>query len=156
MAGLDTRALTKKLRVQGAMKSCLSTEGISDREAVARAKQWQGIVGVDLVQEVAHPGPFVWDPDDKLSRNWKIARDAGGEMQYADELRPADIPIVAFDFGVKYNILRRLRQRGFRIQVVPPKTTAAEVMSYRPRGVFLSNGPGDPDPWIMRTKPCVN
>jgi carbamoyl-phosphate synthase small subunit len=53
---------------------------------------------------------------------------------------------VAFDFGIKYNILRRLRQRGFRIQVVPPKTTAAEVMSYKPRGVFLSNGPGDPDP----------
>jgi carbamoyl-phosphate synthase small subunit len=144
--GIDTRALTKILRVKGAMKSCVSTENLTDKEAVARAKDWRGIVGVDLVQEVAHPKPFIWDPDDKLSRNWKIERGADGQMRYTDELRPADIPIVAFDFGIKYNILRRLRQRGFRIQVVPPKTTAAEVMAYKPRGVFLSNGPGDPDP----------
>jgi len=128
------------------MKSCISTEDISDKDAVQRANEWRGIVGVDLVQEVAHPKPFVWDPDGKLSRNWKIDRDTAGQMQYTDELRPADIPIVAFDFGVKYNILRRLRQRGFRIQVVPPRTTATEVMAYKPRGVFLSNGPGDPDP----------
>jgi len=146
LQGIDTRTLAKILRVKGAMKSCISTEDISDKEAVQRAKEWRGIVGVDLVQEVAHPKPFVWDPDGTLSRNWKIDRDTAGQMQYTDELRPADIPIVAFDFGVKYNILRRLRQRGFRIQVVPPKTTAAEVMAYKPRGVFLSNGPGDPDP----------
>lgn len=144
--GIDTRLLTKILRVNGAMKSCISTEDITDKEAVQRAKEWRGIVGVDLVQEVAHPKPFVWDPDDTLSSNWKIDRDGAGQMHYTDELRPADISIVAFDFGIKYNILRRLRQRGFRIQVVPPKTTAAEVMAYKPRGVFLSNGPGDPDP----------
>ena len=144
--GIDTRMLTKILRVKGAMKACISTENISDKEAVQRAKEWCGIVGVDLVQEVAHPKPFVWDPDGTLSRNWKINRNSAGQMQYTDELRPADIPIVAFDFGVKYNILRRLRQRGFHIQVVPPRTTAAEVMAYKPRGVFLSNGPGDPDP----------
>ena len=144
--GIDTRALTKILRVKGAMKSCVSTEGISDKEAVARACEWQGIVGVDLVQEVAHPKPFVWDLDGKLSGNWKVERSSDGQMCYADKLPPADLPIVAFDFGIKYNILRRLRQRGFRIQVVPPQTTAAEVMSYKPRGVFLSNGPGDPDP----------
>ena len=144
--GIDTRTLTKILRVKGAMKSCISTEEISDKEAVQRAKEWRGIVGIDLVQEVAHPKPFVWDPDGTLSRNWKIDCDIAGQTQYTNELRPADIPIVAFDFGVKYNILRRLRQRGFHIQVVPPKTTAAEVMTYKPRGVFLSNGPGDPDP----------
>jgi len=144
--GIDTRALTKILRVKGAMKSCISTEKISDKEAAARAKEWQGIVGVDLVKEVAHKEPFIWDPEDKLSCNWKIERGTDGQMRYSDKLPPADIPIVAFDFGIKYNILRRLRQRGFRIQVVPPKTTAAEVMSYKPRGVFLSNGPGDPDP----------
>ena len=144
--GIDTRTLTKILRIKGAMKSCISTAGVSDKEAVQRAKEWRGIVGVDLVKEVAHPKPFVWDPDNKLSRNWKIERNAVGQMEYADELRPADVPIVAFDFGVKYNILRRLRQCGFHIQVVPPQTTASEVMSYKPRGVFLSNGPGDPDP----------
>lgn len=143
--GLDTRALTKTLRVKGAMKSCISTEDISDTEAVARAKEWPGIVGVDYVREVTHREPFVWDPDDKLSRNWKIERDASGQMKYRDELPPADIPIVAFDFGIKYNILRRLRQRGFRVHVVPATATAADVMKYSPRGVFLSNGPGDPE-----------
>jgi carbamoyl-phosphate synthase small subunit len=145
LQGIDTRALTKVLRVKGAMKSCLSTAGISDKEAVARAREWQGIVGVDYVKEVTHRESFVWDPDDKLSCNWKIERDAAGSMRYADSLPVADIPIVAFDFGVKYNILRRLRQRGFRVQVVPATATAVEVMKFRPRGVFLSNGPGDPE-----------
>jgi len=142
--GIDTRALTKILRVKGAMKSCVSTEGISDKEAVARAKEWQGIVGVDLVKEVTRKEPFVWDPDDKLSSNWKIGRGTDGQMRYSDKLPPADIPIVAFDFGIKYNILRRLRQRGFRVQVVPATASANDVMKYKPRGVFLSNGPGDP------------
>ena len=143
--GIDTRALTKILRVKGAMKSCISTEKISDKEAVARAKEWQGIVGVDLVKEVTHKEPFLWDPDDKLSSNWKIKRGPDGQMRYSDELPPADIPIVAFDYGIKYNILRRLRQRGFRVQVVPATASANDVMKYKPRGVFLSNGPGDPD-----------
>jgi carbamoyl-phosphate synthase small subunit len=135
--GIDTRALTKLLRVKGAMKSCISTEGIADKEAIARAREWRGIVGVDYVKEVTHPKSFLWDPEDKLSRDWKI----GGPTP----LPPADIPIVAFDFGVKYNILRRLRQRGFRVQVLPATATAVEALSYRPRGVFLSNGPGDPE-----------
>ncbi len=143
--GCDTRALTKILRVKGAMKSCVSTEGISDQEAVKRARDWPGIVGVDYVKEVTHPKPFVWDPDDMVSRNWKIERAPNGQMHYHDALPSADIPIVAFDFGIKYNILRRLRQRAFRVQVVPATATAEEVMRYKPRGVFLSNGPGDPE-----------
>jgi len=143
--GIDTRALTKILRVKGAMKSCISTEGISDKEAVSCARKWKGIVGVDYVREVTHHEPFVWDPNDKQSKDWQITRRPDGRMQYRDELRPAEIPIVAFDFGVKYNILRRLRQRGFRVQVVPATATADEVMKYKPRGVFLSNGPGDPE-----------
>jgi carbamoyl-phosphate synthase small subunit len=143
--GVDTRRLTKILRVKGAMKACLSTEGITDREAIQRAREWRGIVGVDYVKEVTHREPFLWDPDDKLSRNWKIERGSDGQMVYSDELPPADIPIVAFDFGMKYNILRRLRQRGFQVQVVPATATAEEVMKHRPRGVFLSNGPGDPE-----------
>ena len=127
------------------MKSCISTEGISDKEAVARAREWKGIVGVDYVKEVTHREPFTWDPDDKLSRNWNAERGTDGQMCYTDELPPAHIPIVAFDFGIKYNILRRFRQRGFRVQVVPATATANDVMRYKPRGVFLSNGPGDPD-----------
>ncbi len=142
--GIDTRALTKILRVKGAMKSCISTEGITDKEAVARAREWRGIVGIDYVKEVTHREAFLWDVDDKLSRNWKIERSVDGRMRYSDALPLADIPIVAFDFGIKYNILRRLRQRGFQVQVVPATATASEVMKYKPRGVFLSNGPGDP------------
>jgi len=143
--GIDTRALTKILRAKGAMKSCISTADLSDAEAVQRAKDWRGIVGVDYVKEVTHPQPFAWDPDDQQSRNWKIGRGSDGQMQYTDELQPADIPIVAYDFGIKYNILRRLRQRGFKVQVVPATTPAAEALKYNPRGVFLSNGPGDPE-----------
>ena len=143
--GVDTRSLTKILRVKGAMKSCLSTEDISDKEAVQRARDWKGIVGVDYVKEVTHREAFVWDPEDKVSRNFRIERAADGQMRYGDDLREADIPIVAYDFGMKYNILRRLRQRGFRVQVVPATATADEVMKYKPRGVFLSNGPGDPE-----------
>jgi carbamoyl-phosphate synthase small subunit len=145
LQGVDTRALTKSLRVKGAMKSCISTEDISDKEAVDRARDWKGIIGVDYVKEVTHREPFLWDPEDKLSRNWKIERGPDGAMRYSDELPAADIPIVAFDFGIKYNILRRLRQRGFRVQVVPATATADEVLKYKPRGVFLSNGPGDPE-----------
>jgi len=143
--GVDTRALTKILRVSGAMKSCISTEGISDAEAVDRARSWKGIVGVDYVKEVTHPSAFLWDPDDQQSKSWKIERTPDGAMKYTQELPPAEIPIVAFDFGIKYNILRRLRQRGFKVQVVPATATAQEVMSYKPRGIFLSNGPGDPE-----------
>lgn len=142
--GVDTRLLTKKLRVSGVMKSCLSTEGISPKEAVTRAKDWQGIIGVDYVKEVTHPEAFHWDPNSTESRNWKIVRNAGGEMEYHDNLPPADIPIVAIDYGIKYNILRRLRQRGFDVQVLPATATAEDVMKHDPRGVFLSNGPGDP------------
>jgi carbamoyl-phosphate synthase small subunit len=143
--GVDTRALTKILRVKGAMKSCISTEDIGDKEAVSRAREWKGIIGVDYVKEVTHREAFAWDPDDRYSCNWKAVRGPRGEMRYTDDLLPsADIPIVAFDFGIKYNILRRLRQRGFRVQVVPAMATANEVMKYKPDGIFLSNGPGDP------------
>jgi carbamoyl-phosphate synthase small subunit len=145
LSGIDTRALTKILRVKGAMKSCISTEDISDTEAVGRAKEWKGIIGVDYVKEVTHREPFLWDPDDKSSSNWKAERASDGQMQYSENLPPATLPIVALDFGIKYNILRRLRQRGFRVQVVPATATAAEIMKYKPRGVFLSNGPGDPE-----------
>jgi carbamoyl-phosphate synthase small subunit len=145
VSGVDTRALTKILRVKGAMKSCVSTEGISDQEAVKRARDWQGIVGVDYVKEVTHKKAFAWDPKDEFSAGWRIERKVDGGMKYAGDLPAADIPIVAFDFGIKYNILRRLRQRGFRVQVVPATATANDVMSYKPQGVFLSNGPGDPE-----------
>ncbi len=144
--GVDTRALTRQLRVRGAMNGFISTEGLSDEEAVRQAREWPGLVGKDYVREVTHPEPFLWDTDDQQSSEFKLARAIDEERSgsAAGALPPADIPIVAYDFGMKYNILRRLRQRGFRVQVVPAHTPAEEALKYRPAGIFLSNGPGDP------------
>ncbi|MGN6642278.1 MAG: glutamine-hydrolyzing carbamoyl-phosphate synthase small subunit [Verrucomicrobiota bacterium] len=144
--GLDTRALTKKLRVRGALNGFISTEGLSDAEAVARAKAWQGLVGVDYVKEVTHKEPFLWDEKDEQSASFNLVRGIARKdaRQVRDPLPLADIPIVAYDFGMKYNILRRLRQQGFKVQVVPATTPAAEALKYKPAGIFLSNGPGDP------------
>ncbi len=141
--GIDTRALTKKLRVLGAMKGFISTEEISDEEAVAAARNWAGLSGVDYVKEVTHTEAFLWDEEDRLSGDFQLARGAGNSTAQA-ALPPADIPIVAYDFGMKYNILRRLRQQGFRVRVVPATTSAAEALGFAPAGIFLSNGPGDP------------
>ncbi|TMQ01930.1 MAG: glutamine-hydrolyzing carbamoyl-phosphate synthase small subunit [Verrucomicrobia bacterium] len=144
--GADTRALTKRLRVRGALKGLISTEEIPDAEAVERARAWPGMAGVDYVKEVTHREPFLWDPKDNQSGNFKLIRGnlAGDARAIRDPLRPADLPIVAYDFGMKYNILRRLRQRGFEVQVLPAITTAAEALKHKPAGIFLSNGPGDP------------
>jgi len=144
--GVDTRALTKRLRVRGALKGVIATGELSEAEAVARAQAWEGLVGVDYVKEVTHRETFLWDPDNRQSANFKLVRGntTGDARDVRDPLRPADIPIVAYDFGLKYNILRRLRQRGFRVQVVPASTPAAEALKHKPAGVFLSNGPGDP------------
>ena len=144
--GVDTRALTKKLRVHGALNGFISTEGISETEAVARARQWPGLLGVDYVKEVTHPAPFLWDEQDEQSANFKLIQgpDKADARGVRDPLPPADIPIVAYDFGMKYNILRRLRQHGFKVQVVPATTPAREALKHQPAGIFLSNGPGDP------------
>jgi carbamoyl-phosphate synthase small subunit len=141
--GIDTRALTKKLRVRGAMNGFISTQDISDAEAVAQAKAWPGLGAQDYVKLVTHQKPFLWDEEDKESGIFQLPHNANS-TGVPGPLPPADIPIVAFDFGMKYNILRRLRQHGFKVQVVPATATAAEAMQYKPAGIFLSNGPGDP------------
>lgn len=144
--GIDTRALTKKLRVRGALKGFLSTEPISDAEAIDRARNWPGLIGVDYVKEVTHKEPFLWDAGDKQSAEFDLVR--GTAKADARNVRlplpAADVPIVAYDFGMKYNILRRLRQHGFKVQVVPATTPASEALKHKPAGIFLSNGPGDP------------
>lgn len=146
--GIDTRSLTKKLRVAGAMKSFLTTEpGIEPSEAVERARGWEGLMGVDYVEKVTHPKAFEWDESDRDSAAFRLVQGISGTAEargYRSPLPAADIPIVAYDFGAKYNILRRLRQCGFRVHVVPASTPAAEVLRLKPAGVFLSNGPGDP------------
>jgi carbamoyl-phosphate synthase small subunit len=144
--GVDTRALTKKLRTRGAMNGLISTEGLSTEEAVDRARKWPGLVGVDYVKEVTHTAPFNWDEPDLQSWNFSLIQGSnpGDPKNVHLPLPPADIPIVAYDFGIKYNILRRLRQKGFRVRVVPATTSAEEALKSKPAGIFLSNGPGDP------------
>jgi carbamoyl-phosphate synthase small subunit len=145
--GIDTRALTKKLRVRGAMNGFITTEDMTPDEALARAKAWPGLVGVDYVKEVTHREAFPWDEKDEVSAEFAVVsgqRPSSTPRQVRQPLPPADVPIVAYDFGMKYNILRRLRQHGFKIQVVPATTSAEDVLKYKPAGVFLSNGPGDP------------
>jgi carbamoyl-phosphate synthase small subunit len=141
--GIDTRALTKKLRVRGALNGFISLPAVPDAEAVARARNWPGLAGVDYVREVTHKKPFLWDEDGRTSAPFNLAFGFNNDIK-PPSMPPADVPIVAFDFGMKYNILRRLRQLGFLVQVVPAATTAAQALEYKPQGIFLSNGPGDP------------
>jgi carbamoyl-phosphate synthase small subunit len=142
---IDTRALTKKLRVRGALNGFISTEDISDAEAVRRAKEFV-FAGVDYVKEVTHKKAFHWDEKDEQSGAFDLVR--GSEKADArtnrKPLPAADIPIVAFDYGMKYNILRRLRQHGFSTRVLPATASAQEALKSKPAGIFLSNGPGDP------------
>ena len=144
--GIDTRSLTKKLRVRGALNGFLTTENIPAEAAVKHAKEWPGLAGVDYVKEVTHPKAFRWDENDEQSCDFDLVRGnaAADARTYHKPLPPADIPIVAYDFGMKYNILRRLRQHGFKTQVVPAATSAKDALKHNPAGIFLSNGPGDP------------
>ena len=145
--GIDTRALTKKLRVRGAMNGYLTTEeGATADDALAKAKEWPGLVGVDYVKEVTHKSEFAWDENDELSPAFRLPygpKELDGRIQ-RDPMPAAEIPIVAYDFGVKYNILRMLRQSGFKVTVLPANTPAEKALKHNPAGVFLSNGPGDP------------
>lgn len=141
--GIDTRALTRHLRERGAMKACLTSEALSEKEAVAQAIAGQGVIGMDYVREVSTRESYQWDPDDRLSVTWSVASGNAGEV-IRQTLPPVRHRVVAYDYGIKENILRRLRQNGFAVTVVPATTTADEVLALNPDGVFLSNGPGDP------------
>jgi len=144
--GIDTRSLTKKLRVRGAMKGFISTEEIAEKDAIRRAQEWAGLIGVDYVKEVTHKESFMWDEKNSQSADFRLLSGPGiaDPRQVREALPPANIPIVAYDFGMKYNILRRLRQHGFKVRVVPATTPAEEALKHQPAGIFLSNGPGDP------------
>jgi carbamoyl-phosphate synthase small subunit len=148
---VDTRALTKHLREAGTMKACLTTEKIPEQDAVQRAVQGRGVVGMDFVREVTPRQAFDWDPADAESRPWKLASSSGEVGEIRDPLGnvfgflpPVSHRVVAYDFGMKRNILRGLRQRGLAVRVVPADTPAEDVLALEPDGIFLSNGPGDP------------
>jgi carbamoyl-phosphate synthase small subunit len=138
--GVDTRALTKHLRSRGAMRSCLSTE-LTEQEAVDAALVSPAMEGSDFVTEVTTADGYPWESE---SREWVLMNPSTGQEGNYAKLGPANYRIVAYDFGIKYNILRRLRQAGFEVDVVNAHATAAEVLAKKPDGIFLSNGPGDP------------
>ena len=139
--GIDTRRLTKHLRTRGAMRAFLSTEILDPAEAAAQAMASAPMAGSDFVKEVSTPVSYLWDPASTESREWLLPNALGPVIK---PLPDPKYRVVAYDFGVKRNILRCLRQEGFHVDVVPASTTAAEILAMKPDGVFLSNGPGDP------------
>jgi carbamoyl-phosphate synthase small subunit len=135
IAGVDTRALTIRLRTQGTQRAFLSVTGaVSEAEAVRRARDWCGLDGQDYAAKVSCREPYRWDADGSTTRSWGIA----------ETLPTPDLRIAAYDFGIKWNILRSLRRQGMDVTVVPATTTARDVLALKPDGVFLSNGPADP------------
>jgi len=141
IANIDTRRLTRVLRTRGAQNGCIVTfpEGatITERhiaDAVAKAKAAPSMSGLDLAKVVSQTEPYEW-----TQTEWTLGPGYGKQTQ-------PTYHVVAYDFGVKFNILRMLASRGCKVTVVPAQTPAAEVLKLRPDGVFLSNGPGDPEP----------
>lgn len=141
--GIDTRALVRTLRESGAMNACISTIDGDHESLVAKAQAEPGLVGKDFVSTVAYGTTYEFN--DAMPK----------ELKCFDFGEPANerFRVVAFDSGIKYNILRNLHTLGCKVTVVPPTTTAAELLAMNPDGVFLSNGPGDPEPldYLYRT-----
>jgi len=134
--GVDTRALTRKLRTQGAMKGVLATNGMSGEEAVKKAKEWAGLGATDYVGEVTVKKSFEWDPEGK-----DFPGKLGSETKKMPAIRHR---VAAIDCGMKRNILRLLRAQGIQPVVFPAKAKSEEILKANVDGVFLSNGPGDP------------
>ena len=141
IANIDTRALTRRLRTHGAQNGCILalaegeavTEEVKTR-AVAAAQSAPSMAGLDLAKVVSGAQGYAWGQTE-----WKL------ESGYGEQTEPR-FHVVAYDFGVKFNILRMLAERGCKVTVVPAQTPAADVLKHQPDGVFLSNGPGDPEP----------
>lgn len=138
IAGIDTRRLTRILRDKGAQNGCiLAGENATEEKALELARSFSGLKGMDLAKEVTTQAAYEW-----RSAPWVLKTDSHPEIPAAD----LPFHVVAYDFGVKRNILRLLVARGCRLTVVPATTPASEVLAMQPDGVFLSNGPGDPEP----------
>lgn len=137
IADVDTRAITRRLRVTGCLNGVITTDSsISDEELVERAKSWT-IVGKDLIKEVTCKEPYEWK--DPTGVEWEFATEKARQLCGGNPFK-----VVAYDFGVKHNILRRLSSFGCKVTVVPADYPAEKVMAMNPDGVFFSNGPGDP------------
>ncbi|MBW4612126.1 MAG: glutamine-hydrolyzing carbamoyl-phosphate synthase small subunit [Desmonostoc vinosum HA7617-LM4] len=133
--GIDTRALTRKIRLFGAMNGGISTSILDEAELLEQVQAAPNMAGLNLVREVTTPTVYEWS--DPTIPAWEFKPEAG-------ENQEASFTVVALDFGVKRNILRRLSSYGCWVIVVPANTTPEEILSYNPDGIFLSNGPGDP------------
>lgn len=136
LCGIDTRALVRKLRNHGVMRGVICPEEGSEADLIARAQAVPSMAGADLVKSVTTKEPYVWDKSLHPMHR----------MISQDELKPEPFRIVAYDFGIKENILRNLFDRVKEVHVVPADTPAEEALKLKPDGIFLSNGPGDPEP----------
>jgi carbamoyl-phosphate synthase small subunit len=134
--GIDTRMLTKHLRSAGVMKAVISTEDFDEKSLVTKARGWVGLVDQDMVKRATREKPCDWDTEGVESRRWS--------PEMTDKLPPERFRVVAIDYGMKHNILRRLRQEGCKVTILPATATASEVLALKPDGLFLANGPGDP------------
>lgn len=134
IAGLDTRKLTRILRDKGVQSGCILAGEVDEAKALFMARAFPGLAGMDLAKVVSTKKPYSWDQGE-----WTI------DNGYVTAPEPR-FNVVAYDFGVKHSILRMLADRGCRLTVVPAQTPASEVLAMNPDGVFLSNGPGDPEP----------
>nr|WP_285844242.1 glutamine-hydrolyzing carbamoyl-phosphate synthase small subunit [Ralstonia pickettii] len=134
IAGIDTRKLTRILREKGAQNGCILAGEDNVQKAIDLARSFPGLSGMDLAKVVSVTQPYEW-----TQTEWALGRGYG--KQEAPKYH-----VVAYDFGIKFNILRMLAERGCRVTVVPAQTSAADVLAHNPDGVFLSNGPGDPEP----------
>ncbi len=148
---VDTRALTKKLRVDGAMKCCLSTLPLAEADAIARARGWQDMAGSDYVKDTTCPAPFIWGADDASRHNAQylpVGTTGGATLTPAKKFK-----VAAFDYGAKYTIFRKLVRHGFEVHVFPATATHEQVREAGVDCLFLSNGPGDPSalPYIHKT-----
>ena len=133
IAGIDTRKLTRILREKGAQAGCIMAIDVDEATAIADARAFPGLAGMDLAKVVSVDSPYVWNEGEWTLKGYQAAPEAS-------------FHVVAYDFGVKRNILRMLASRGCKVTVVPAQTSAADVLKLNPDGVFLSNGPGDPEP----------
>jgi carbamoyl-phosphate synthase small subunit len=140
MEGIDTRALVRRIRIRGAMKGVLSTTDLDDASLVAKANASPGLVGRDLVQEVVPDRPVHWN--EALSAWTRLP----GGIAVSVAVSDGAPHVVALDYGMKWNIARHLFDMGCRVTILPGTATADEVLACQPDGVFLSNGPGDPEP----------
>ena len=135
--GIDTRALTRHIRNKGAQQAVISTKLKDPQILASQASKLTSLEGRDLVKKVTCKNPYEW-----CEGEWKL--DHGKTFFKSDPPAPSNYFIVAYDFGIKRNLLRKLVQAGCRVKVVPASTKAKDVLSMKPNGVFLSNGPGDP------------